>query len=200
MKRTAMVVAVVWLLGQSLWAANAKERTALLRDAVALQLHEDWDQATDKNLAFAFLSCKPFSIQVDGSAASNDLQVRTRYSEFLEAEVRSVLEEKVRTAKEDQNFFYPAAPVVEGGSVLRAVFLLMDDKYDVSLMYQKRVYDPISKESALLTTWEIPLFDGVAGGEQEMFEDLSKYMAWFLQRYGAINTAEKCAPIHSNDR
>ena len=135
----------------------------------------DWKQRPAEELALQFLSCKPFSIEVDGTAMVADgrtVQLRERYAEFLKTEVRSIIEEKVRAAIESGNLFYPEMPA--DGSKLSANFLFSGETYSLRLAYSKRFYDPISKGWMFRPTWEIPWDDG-NGGEEDFFEDASKF-------------------------
>ena len=188
-------LALIFLMAAIPPLAAASQIDEALREARHRILYEssDWKQRPAEELALQFLSCKPFSIEVDGTAMVADgrtVQLRERYAEFLKTEVRSIIEEKVRAAIESGNLFYPEMPA--DGSKLSANFLFSGETYSLRLAYSKRFYDPISKGWMFRPTWEIPWDDGI-GGEEDFFEDVSKFLDWFLLRYGTVNTAEECA-------
>ncbi len=173
-----------------------------LRDAIIRMELSAWEKTSRAWRAVRFLSCKPFGMDIVGSAATETeespyFKDRERYSEFLRTEARAAVEDRMRYAKERGLLYQEEVPSgSQPESSLRISFTLLDETYSVALRYQKRLYDPISKERIFRTMWEIPSAF-VQGGEDDMLKDVSIFMDLFLLRYTTVNTIEDCQPNQS---
>ena len=141
-------------------------------------------ETVSDELNYQFLVCGTFNIQVVSQFEDDD-------TAFLKHQFRDKIGNRLRQAVQRDNLFYegPQYPA-------RLVALISVHRSSgfqaVSLVFQRTLYEPMSNQLKMITTWEAEKKRMTGADERELMKDLSDLLDQFISRFAVVNTAQAC--------